>query len=95
MCRSLVRAAVDRFGGLDILVNNAALDVPRLDRERDDVAFWDRMMAINLRAPFILMQEALTAMKARGGGIDRQHRIDQRLLRHGHAGPVLGVQGRR
>ena len=67
VCRSLVRGAVDRFGGLDILVNNAA-STSRASIESATTAFWDRMMAINLRAPFILMQEALTAMKARGRG---------------------------
>jgi NAD(P)-dependent dehydrogenase (short-subunit alcohol dehydrogenase family) len=67
LCRGLVRTAVDRFGGLDILVNNAA-SVSRASIESASVAFWDRMMAINLRAPFILMQEALAAMTPRGGG---------------------------
>jgi NAD(P)-dependent dehydrogenase (short-subunit alcohol dehydrogenase family) len=66
-CRGLVRDTVDRFGGLDILVNNAA-STARGDLASSTVAFWDRMMAINLRAPFILMQEAVPAMKARGGG---------------------------
>ena len=67
---------------------------PRLGRDARRVAFWDRMMAINLRAPFILMQEAIAPMRARGGGSDRQHRIDQRLRRHGHARPLLGLEGR-
>jgi NAD(P)-dependent dehydrogenase (short-subunit alcohol dehydrogenase family) len=67
VCRGLVRLAVDRFGGLDILVNNAA-STSRASIESATIAFWDRMMAINLRAPFILMQEALAAMKTRGGG---------------------------
>ena len=67
VCRSLVRGAVDRFGGLDILVNNAA-STSRASIESATTSFWDRMMAINLRAPFILMQEALTVMKARGRG---------------------------
>ena len=63
-CRALVRATVDRFGGLDILVNNAA-STARGDLESSTVAFWDRMMAVNLRAPFILMQEALAVDDAR------------------------------
>jgi NAD(P)-dependent dehydrogenase (short-subunit alcohol dehydrogenase family) len=67
LCRGLVRTAVERFGGLDILVNNAA-SVSRASIETATVAFWDRMLAVNLRAPFILMQEALAAMKTRGGG---------------------------
>jgi NAD(P)-dependent dehydrogenase (short-subunit alcohol dehydrogenase family) len=66
-CRGLVRGAIDRFGGLDVLVNNAA-STARNDLESSSVAFWDRMMAVNLRAPFILIQEALATMRARGGG---------------------------
>lgn len=65
--RGLVRTAVERFGSLDILVNNAA-STARGDLETSTSAFWDRMMAINLRAPFILMQEAVGIMKAAGGG---------------------------
>jgi NAD(P)-dependent dehydrogenase (short-subunit alcohol dehydrogenase family) len=67
VARGVIRAAVNAFGGLDILVNNAA-STARGDLETSTVAFWDRMMAINLRAPFILMQEAVAAMKARAGG---------------------------
>jgi NAD(P)-dependent dehydrogenase (short-subunit alcohol dehydrogenase family) len=66
-CRSLVRETIARFGGIDILVNNAA-STARGDLASSTVAFWDRMMAINLRAPFILMQEAVPSMTARGGG---------------------------
>ena len=66
-CRGLVRATVERFGGLDVLVNNAGI-YTRASVETATVAFWDRMMAINLRAPFILMQAAIEPMRARGGG---------------------------
>ena len=67
VCRGLIRFAVKRFGGLDILVNNAG-DVGRGDVEHIPVARWDTIMAVNLRAPFILMQEAIAPMRARGGG---------------------------
>ena len=67
VCRGLVRTAVDRFGGLDILVNNAGI-YTRASIETATVAFWDRMMAINLRAPFILIQAAIEPMRVRGGG---------------------------
>jgi len=66
-CRALVRGTLDRYGTLDILVNNAA-STSRATLEGTTVAFWDRMMAINLRAPFVLTQEAVAPMKARGGG---------------------------
>jgi NAD(P)-dependent dehydrogenase (short-subunit alcohol dehydrogenase family) len=67
VCRSLIRFAVERFGGVDVLVNNAA-DTGRGDLERIAVTRWDTIMAVNLRAPFILLQEAIAPMRARGGG---------------------------
>jgi len=67
VCRSLVRFAVERFGGVDILVNNAG-DTGRGDLEHIAVARWDTIMAVNVRAPFILLQEAIPHMRARGGG---------------------------
>jgi len=67
VCRALIRFAVDRYGGLDILVNNAA-DTGRGDLEHVPVARWDRILAVNLRAPFILLQESIAPMRARGGG---------------------------
>ena len=66
-CRGLIGRTVERFGGLDVLVNNAGI-YSRASIEEATVAFWDRMMAINLRAPFILMQAAIAPMHARGGG---------------------------
>jgi NAD(P)-dependent dehydrogenase (short-subunit alcohol dehydrogenase family) len=67
VCRGLIRFAVARFGGLDILVNNAG-DVGRGDVEHIPVARWDTIMAVNVRAPFILIQESIAPMRARGGG---------------------------
>jgi NAD(P)-dependent dehydrogenase (short-subunit alcohol dehydrogenase family) len=67
VCRGLIRFAVERFGGLDILVNNAG-DVGRGDVEHIPVARWDTIMAVNVRAPFILIQESIAPMRARGGG---------------------------
>ena len=67
VCRGLIRFAVDRFGGLDILVNNAA-DTGRGDLEHIAVARWDAIMAVNLRAPFILLRESIAHLRARGGG---------------------------
>ena len=67
VCRTLIRFAVERCGGLDILVNNAG-DTGRGDLEHIAVARWDTIMAVNLRAPFILLQESIAPMRARGGG---------------------------
>jgi NAD(P)-dependent dehydrogenase (short-subunit alcohol dehydrogenase family) len=67
VCRGLIAFAVERFGGLDILVNNAG-DTSRGDLEHIPVALFDRIMAVNLRAPFILLQAAIPHLRARGGG---------------------------
>jgi NAD(P)-dependent dehydrogenase (short-subunit alcohol dehydrogenase family) len=67
VCRALIRFTVERFGGVDILVNNAA-DTGRGDLEHIPVARWDTIMAVNVRAPFILLQESIPHMRARGGG---------------------------
>lgn len=66
-CRGLVRQVVEELGRLDILVNNAA-STQRSTIEENPVELWDRIMAINLRAPFILCQEAVRHMKARRAG---------------------------
>lgn len=66
-CRQIVRSVIERHGGLDILVNNAGSTL-RGSLEEASVEFWDRMMAVNLRAPFICLQEAVRSMQPRGGG---------------------------
>ena len=66
-CRHVVRTVVERHGGIDILVNNAASTL-RGSLEDSSVELWDMMMAVNLRAPFICLQEAVKSMKPRGGG---------------------------
>ena len=68
---NLVKAAVDRFGGVDILVNNAAVTVSDawskkfLDLPLED---WLYQFDVNLHAPFILMQLVVPIMESRGGG---------------------------
>ena len=47
-CREIVRSVVERRGGIDILVNNAATTA-RGSLEDATVEFWDTLMAINLR----------------------------------------------
>jgi NAD(P)-dependent dehydrogenase (short-subunit alcohol dehydrogenase family) len=65
------RAAAERFGGVDVLVNNAAL---YLDLERkqafDEIAVdeWDRVMAVNVRGAWLCAKAAVPRMRERGGG---------------------------
>ena len=67
-CEALIAAAVSRYGGLHILVNNAAV-MTRSDLETTDAATFDRTIAINLRAPLLLSRAALPYLRRAGGGV--------------------------
>ena len=63
----IVRATLERFGRLDILVNNAAL--ARSTRfEQLDAEEWRLALETNMTAPFLLMKAALPTMKAQNYG---------------------------
>jgi len=68
--QAMADAAVAQFGGIDILVNNAAAfgDLKPAAFGDIDVARWDRTMAINLRGPFLCIKAVAPHMRARGGG---------------------------
>ena len=60
-------AAIASLGGLDILINNAGTDVPGPVAELS-AEDWDRVLDVNLRAPFLLARAAFGPMQQRGGG---------------------------
>lgn len=63
----IVAAAQAHFGGVDIVVHNAAY-FPLTDFARIDRALLERTFAVNVHAAFGLLQAALPLMRARGGG---------------------------
>jgi len=65
--RDLVDFAVDRFGGVDILCNNAGVQHTAA-LESFPAEQWDRILAINLSAAFHAAQRALPHMRRRGWG---------------------------
>lgn len=65
---TLMRQVVERFGGIDLLVNSAAI-MERTPLGQISVEQWDAIMSLNLRAPFFLAQAAGVAMGARGGTV--------------------------
>ena len=57
----------EQLGGLDILVNNAGVNIRKMPQDYD-MAEWDHVIAVNLRAPFMCAKYAYPLMKAAGGG---------------------------
>jgi NAD(P)-dependent dehydrogenase (short-subunit alcohol dehydrogenase family) len=66
--RRLVGVAVDRFGGLDVAVNNAGHVGETGPLATLDPATWDRVVAVNLTAAFLGARAQIPAMLTRGGG---------------------------
>ena len=66
-CQQVIDDAVARYGGIDILVNNAAVASPTgiLDTTPE---LYEQIVALNLRAPFMLSKAVIPRMVERGGG---------------------------
>lgn len=69
--RSMVARSVQELGGLDILVNNAAIThfVPFQDLEAMTEEKWDEILAVNLKGSFFCARAAAAAMLAAEGGV--------------------------
>jgi NAD(P)-dependent dehydrogenase (short-subunit alcohol dehydrogenase family) len=68
--KALVAATMERFGRIDVLVNNAALYAPLQETKctEIDAELWDKVMAVNLRGPFLMVKHVAPHMIARGYG---------------------------
>jgi len=60
--RRIVGAAVERYGAVHVLVNNASLLGPRVTIAEYPIADWEAVMRVNLTAVFLLTQQALRVM---------------------------------
>jgi 3-oxoacyl-[acyl-carrier protein] reductase len=70
--RAMADMALERFGQIDVLINNAAvfatIPISRVPMEDVSVEEWDLVMAVNLRGVFLACKAVLPAMKSRGHG---------------------------
>jgi len=66
--RTLIVAALERFGTLDVLYSNAGVPEAVKPLERISSEEWDRVLAVNLKAFFLLAQAAAPVMRSAGGG---------------------------
>jgi len=73
--RRLVQDVVAKFSQLDVLVNSAAIML-RTPFGETETTEWDRVFALNLRAPFFLAQEAAPYLRTARGAIDLANRAE-------------------
>jgi 3-oxoacyl-[acyl-carrier protein] reductase len=66
---AMLQQAVDRFGRLDVLFNNAGLPQAYTLLENSDDALFERIMSVNVRGVFNGCRAAIPRMKAQGGGV--------------------------
>ena len=68
--KALVAQTIERFGKIDVLVNNAALYAPLQETKCTEIEadLWDQVMAVNLRGPFLMVKHVAPHMTAQGYG---------------------------
>lgn len=66
--KKMIDAALDRFGRLDVLVNNAGYGIPGSVVDTDQAA-WEALMAVNVTGVFLACKNAIPIMAAQGGGV--------------------------
>jgi NAD(P)-dependent dehydrogenase (short-subunit alcohol dehydrogenase family) len=65
---AMFEETLTEFGRLDVLVNNAGIDLPK--KITDTTATeWDRFMAVNLKSVFLCSRAAIPVMRRQGGGV--------------------------
>jgi 3-oxoacyl-[acyl-carrier protein] reductase len=65
---ALVQASLDRFGTIDILINNAGALIKRESLENMEEALWDEVMDVNLKSIFLVSQAVIPIMKEKKYG---------------------------
>ena len=90
-CERLIRVALDRFKKIDILINNAVC-ATRTTVETVSPEVFDRIFAVNVRAPLMLAHHAIGSLR-QATWRHHQHRQHQRLHGRAVAARLRGVEG--
>jgi NAD(P)-dependent dehydrogenase (short-subunit alcohol dehydrogenase family) len=64
--RAVAAVTDERFGGLDVLINNAGIEILGTIEETAP-EIWDEIMAVNLRGPYLVSRQLLPAIRRRAG----------------------------
>lgn len=87
--QNLFAEAVKQFGGVDILVSNAAVNPAQVQVLETPESSWDKIFDVNVKASFLLAKEAKSLMLQRGGGsilfvssIAAYYNVEVCLLKH-------------
>jgi NAD(P)-dependent dehydrogenase (short-subunit alcohol dehydrogenase family) len=67
-CEAVVKRALDEFGKLNVLMNNAAYFIGKHTVEEVDIAEWRRAIDVNLTGPMLMSKYVIPAMRLSGGG---------------------------
>ncbi len=65
----LIKATGDKFGRIDVLVNNAGIFMKEIPVEEIEESFWDKIYAVNVRGIFLCTKYVVPVMKKAGGGV--------------------------
>jgi NADP-dependent 3-hydroxy acid dehydrogenase YdfG len=90
-----VTAAVDTFGTVDILINNAGAIEPVARMESADPEAWGQVIDVNLKGVFHGMHAVLPIMLAQGRRQHHHHQFRGRPQPAGGVEPLLRIEGRR
>jgi len=66
--KALIQAIEEKFGRLDILINNVGMNILTPSVVETDEGLWDKILESNLKGPFLVSSHSSTLMKNSGGG---------------------------
>ncbi|MDX8148512.1 SDR family oxidoreductase [Lentzea sp. BCCO 10_0061] len=104
---ALFEAVVARFGRVDVLFNNAGMNVRATPIEEFSLSAWEKVVGVNLTGAFLCAREAFRVMKTHGGGriinngsisasVPRPHAVAYNATKHAMTGLTksLSLEGR-